>query len=146
VTRLAGQKAPAWATELHDAAWRPADLAYAQLARGTQGLRVSRYFTRQGTRTVEGEHVLAEMTDALTRLAGELTARGYEAILVVRGGLWRPSAVVRNPAVAVRTTEITAESGLFWWPGAYRLGEMTDPGAAARTIISVLRLGPEPGI
>jgi hypothetical protein len=91
---------------------------------------------------VESGQELAEMTDALARLGGELIALGYAATLAVRDGLWRPSLVVRNPAVAVRTTEIVAESGWFWWPGAYRLGPVADHAGAARTIISVLHLGP----
>lgn len=137
-TRLPG-------SELHDAAWRPADLAYAELARGIRRLRVSRYFARQGTRKVENERTRAEMTEALTSLAAELSACGYHATLVVRDGLWRPSLVVRNPAVAIRTTEITAESGWFWWPLAYRLGQTAEPVQAARRIIHVLHLGPESG-
>lgn len=132
-------------TEIHDAAWQPADLAYAQLIRAIPSLRVSRYFARQRTGQVESEQALAEMTDALTHLAAELPTRGYEAILVVRGGLWRPSLVVRNPAVAVRTSEITVGSGWFWWPMAYRVCQPADPARAARLIIDVLRLGPGRG-
>jgi hypothetical protein len=131
--------------ELHKAAWRPADLAYAQLAREIPGLRVSRYFARQGTRKVESDLVHAEMTEALTRLTAELDAQGYCATLVVRGGLWRPSVVVRNPAVAVRTTEIIAESGWFWWPMAYRLCEVGEAARAAGRIIHVLCLGSASG-
>src|SRR5580700_10879093 len=97
-------------SELHDAAWRAADLAYAQLELEIPSLRVSRYFNRQTTRKVENEQAVMEMTGTLARLAAELTPRGYEASLVVRGGLWRPSLVIRNPAVAVHTTEIIAES------------------------------------
>jgi hypothetical protein len=108
-------------------------------------MRVSRYFTRQPTRKVESEQDRAEMTGTLARLGGELTALGYAATLVVPARLCRPSLVVRNLAVAVRTTEIIAESGSFWWPGAYRLCQVTDPAGAARRIMSILRLGPSLG-
>jgi hypothetical protein len=127
----------------HAAAWRPADLAYAQLARQVRGLRVSRYFARQGTYKVESRQAHAEMTGALARLAQELATRGYIATVIARGGLWRPSLVVRNPAVAIRTSEIVAESGWFWWPIAHRLCPVTEPARAAQMIISVLRLGAE---
>jgi hypothetical protein len=132
-------------SELHDAAWRAADLAYAQLELEIPSLRVSRYFNRQTTRKVENEQAVMEMTGTLARLAAELTPRGYEASLVVRGGLWRPSLVIRNPAVAVHTTEIIAESDWFWWPMAYRLCQVADAAGAARTIINVLCLGAERG-
>jgi hypothetical protein len=53
--------------------------------------------------------------------------------------------VVRNSAVAVRTTEIIAESGWFWWPMAYRLCEMGEAARAAGRIIHVLCLGSASG-
>jgi hypothetical protein len=133
------------AYDVHRAAWRPADRAYAQLAREIPELRISRYFARQSTGRAENEQAHREMTAALGRLERELAARGYVVALVARSGLWRPSLVVRNPQIAIRTTEISAESGWFWWPDAYRLCPVTDPVRAARLIIDILRLGPGPG-
>jgi hypothetical protein len=130
---------------VHAAAWRSAKRAYDRLAREIPGLRASRYFTPQPTRRVETEQDLAAMTGALTRLAAEVAAPACEVTLIVRGGLWRPSLVIRNRAVAVRTTEITADADWFWWPMGHRLCAVADPAGAARTIMSILRLGPEGG-
>jgi hypothetical protein len=80
------------------------------------------------------------MEHALPRLSGELTARGYRATLITCGGRWRPSLVVSNPEAAIRTSEIIAESEWYWWPGARRLCEVTDPARAARLIAHALHM------
>jgi hypothetical protein len=123
---------------LQNSAWREADLMHAQLRREIPNLRVSYYMARQGTRQVESGEIIETMTEELARLSVELTAGGYRATPIVRGGLWRPSLVVGNPTVAVRTSEIIAESGWFWWPGGRRVGETAGAAHAARLIIQVL--------
>lgn len=81
---------------------------YAQLIDEIPNLRVSPYMKRQGTREVATKEAVEAMTAALARLSGQLEARDYPATLIQRGGLWRPSLVVSNPVVAVRTSEIIA--------------------------------------
>jgi len=123
---------------LQDAAWREADLMHAQLRREIPGLRADSYLARQGTRRVETTQVAWAMGHALAGLCGELAARSYRATLITRGGRWRPSLVVSNPETAIRTTEIIAESGWYWWPAARRLCQDSDLARAARLIIHVL--------
>jgi hypothetical protein len=92
-------------------------------------------WARLHTRHILREWRLADIADDAELVVAEL--------VIPRGGLWQPSLVVSNPAVAARTSEIIAESGWFWWD-ARRLCEITCAERAARLIISVLRM-PEPG-
>jgi hypothetical protein len=128
------------ARALRDAAWREADLMQKQLRREIPGLRADSYMVRQGNRWVESTQVAEAMERALAGLSRELVARGSRATLLARGGRWRPSLVVSNPEAVVRTSEIIAESGWYWWPGGRGLSDVTEQARAARLIVHALHV------
>lgn len=121
-----------------DAAWREADLMFRRLRREVPGLRVPYFLARQNCHVLENSRVAEAMAEELAGLAEALTARGYRAALIGRGGRWRPSLVVSHGEQALRTSEIIVESGWYWWPGARRVCAAGDTARAAGLIVHVL--------
>ena len=89
------------------------------------------------------EHDHEAGTSALGQLAGELTARGYQAQLITSEGR-RPSLAIRNPAAPILAENVLADTESFWWPWADRIAPVTDVAAAANRVARVLAAVSEP--
>ncbi|HEY4462726.1 MAG TPA: hypothetical protein VGN41_08685 [Streptosporangiaceae bacterium] len=79
----------------------------------------------------------AELT-ALEKLAGELSARGYQAHLSTPpGGL--PHLNVCNPRASILTEQVYAQAGCYWFSWAERIAPCDEPATAATILARVLR-------
>ncbi|HEY2578207.1 MAG TPA: hypothetical protein VGI74_18035 [Streptosporangiaceae bacterium] len=89
------------------------------------------------TDTINTDTKQTRQTD-LQRLANELTALGFQAILRTPVGK-QPYLQVSNPEVAMLTERIFAEAGSFWWSWIEVITDREHTVEAALIIARVLR-------
>jgi len=74
----------------------------------------------------------------LEKLAAEMTALGYKALLVTPVGRL-PYLDISNPQTKLLTEKVYAQAGMFFWPWAQSIGPCDQVTSAAAIVARVLR-------